>query len=270
MVEHLEALVLFEDGDKEMKLYGKNPVLERIKKDPKAIRKIFIQDGHPGSSYIHKKARQWDIPIFSVPKSKLIKIGGMQNTQGIVADVEDFRYVPYEEMLEAAFKRDQSLVFLDGLNDPQNLGAIVRTLACLGSFSIVLPTHDSVEVTEAVLRVACGGENYVTVARVSNLNQAISRAKESGFWIAGAVVQGGQDLFLARLPFPLALVVGSEQKGIREVIKKKLDIALTIPVVPAGMSLNAAHAAALLAYEIKRQKKQPQPNFGSGLHEKTA
>ena len=102
--------------------------------------------------------------IFSVPKSKIQKIGRNTNTQGIVVDVEDYEYVPYDELLEAALNKNQCPLFLDGLNDPQHLGAIIRSLACLGKFCIVLPTHDSVSVTEAVLRIASGGDNYVPIS----------------------------------------------------------------------------------------------------------
>ena len=148
-----------------MKLFGRNSIIERLRSNPSSIRKIYIQHGFKGTLLIHKKARQWGIPVFPIPPSKMMKIGRDRNTQGILADVDDVAYVPYDELLETALKKRRCLVFLDGLNDPQNLGAIIRSLACLGKFSIVLPTHDSVSVTESVLRVASGGENYVPIAR---------------------------------------------------------------------------------------------------------
>ncbi|MFA5087544.1 MAG: RNA methyltransferase [Candidatus Omnitrophota bacterium] len=239
-----------------MKLYGKNPVLERLKSSPKSILRIYIQEGHFETDYIRMKAKKWGIPVLCVPRSKMVKMGRSLNTQGLLMDVEDYFYVPFGELLDSASQRNESLLFLDGLNDPQNLGAIIRSLACLGHFSLVLPSHDSVEVTEAALRVSAGGDNYVKVAKVSNLNQAILAAKEAGFWIAGAVVEGGENLSEAKLPFPLALVVGSEEKGIREVIKKRIDIKLTIPMAQPRLSLNAAHATTIFCYEITKQKKQ--------------
>ena len=174
-----------------MRLYGKNPVLERMRTNPQTIRKIFIQDQHPDAAYIRQKAKKWSIPVFFVPKMKLFKMSGQHhNTQGIVGDVEDFHYVVYDDLLKEALEKNKSLVFLDGLNDPQNLGGIIRSLGCLGNFSVVFPKHDSVSVTEAVLRVACGGENYVEISQVSNLGHAIWLAKEAGFWIARTVVEG--------------------------------------------------------------------------------
>ncbi len=239
-----------------MKLFGKNPALERLKSNPQTIRKIFIQEQHPDASYIRQKAKKWNIPVFSIPKNKILKLAPHQNTQGILVEVEDFAYTLYDELIEEAKKKKRTLIFLDGLNDPQNLGGIIRSLGCLGSFAVVLPVHGSVEITEAVLRVASGGDNYVQVAKVQNLVQALGVAKKEGFWIAGTVVQGGKDLFDIELPFPLALVIGSEQKGIRDVIKKQLDLELTIPMGPERMSLNVAHATTILAYEVTKQKNK--------------
>jgi len=237
-----------------MKLYGKNPVIERIKQNPKSIRKIYMLYGHEDAGYVLKKAKKCGILVFQVPKSKLQKISRSLNSQGLVAEVEGFEYLPLGELIETAKKKKSSLLFLDALNDPQNLGAIMRSLACLGGFCIVLPTHNSVEVTESVLRVACGGDNYVRISKVSNLSQAITRSKEEGFWIVGSVVKGGEDIHKVKLPFPLGLVVGSEQKGIREAIRKQLDVEVTIPMAQARLSMNAAQATTLLCYEIMKQK----------------
>lgn len=238
-----------------MKLYGKSPVLERLKSNPRTIKKILIQEDHPEGPYIRQKAKKWNIPIFFIPRDRMHKLGQRLHSQGLLVEVEDFFYVPYEEMLERAWRENQSLLFLDQLNDPQNLGGIIRSLGCLGNFGIVLPKHGSVEVTEAVLRVACGGDNYVAISKVANLANAVGLAKKRGFWIAGTVVNEGQDLTRTELFFPLALVVGSEHKGIREIIKKHLDVELTIPMASPRLSLNAAHAATIFAYEIIRQKK---------------
>ncbi len=238
-----------------MKLFGKNPALERLRFNPQSIRKIFIQQGMPEAAFIFKKAQRHGIPVIVVPAARFSKISRTRNTQGILVDVDEFMYVPYDALLEAALEKRQTVVFLDGLNDPQNLGAILRSLACLGGFAAVLPTHDSVSVTEAVLRVASGGDNYVPVAKVANLASAIKSAKESGFQIVGAVVEKGQGIFETSLTQPLGLVVGSEQKGIREVIRRLLDIELTIPMAFPTLSFNVAHVVTILSYEITRQKK---------------
>lgn len=237
-----------------MKLYGKNPVIERIKSNPQSIRRILIEQGHQDHGYVAQKARKWGIPVSAVPASQLLKIARNVNTQGIVADVEDFSYLPYAELLESAVAKKWTLIFLDGVTDPQNLGSILRGLGSLGDFALVLPTKDSVSVTEAVLRVASGGENHIRVSQVSNLAQAVVKARDAGFWIAGSVVEDGENFFTVKLQFPLGLVLGSEQKGIRDVIKKHLDSKVTIPMAKERMSLNVAQAATIFAYEITKQK----------------
>lgn len=238
-----------------MKLYGKNAVIERLRTNPQTVRQIYLQEHNADSSYILKKARGLNIPVYIVPKSKILKLARHTNSQGVLVDVDDFAYHPLEEAIDLALNKNYTLVFLDNLNDPQNLGAIMRSLACLGHFALVLPTHDSVSVTEAVLRVASGGDNYVPVAMVNNLNQAIFKAKKENISIMGAVTSGGEDLRNVKFSFPLGLVVGSEQKGIRDVVRKNLDKEITIPMYKNHLSLNVAQAVTVLGYEITKQKK---------------
>lgn len=248
-----------------MKIYGKNPVLERLKANPRSVRVIYVEAGHPEHSYIASKAKKHGIPITVVSEHKMIKLGRTLNTQGLIMEVTDFEYGDFEEVLDTAEEEGLTFLFLDSLTDPQNLGAIIRSMGCLGGFVIVLPTHDSVHVTDSVLRVACGGDNYVKICKVNNLNNAIQKAKQKGFWIAGSVVKDGQDVRTLKLPFPLGIVVGCEEKGIREVIQQRLDMRLTIPMAHPRMSLNAANAAGMFCYEITKQrpparrKKTPAP-----------
>lgn len=239
-----------------MRLYGKNPVIERLKANPKSIRKILVEQGHPDAGYVRKKAAQWNIGFCQIPATKMLKLTRNIHSQGILADVEDFQYTPYDDLLEKAARDRMSLLFLDGLKDPQNLGSIMRSLACLGHFGIVLPRKDSVDITDTVCRVASGADNHVPVARTSNLVAAISMAKKKGFWIVGAVVGDGESVFDTSLHFPLGLVIGSEQKGIREIVLNQLDLKITIPMRQPRLSLNAAQATTILCYEITRQKEK--------------
>ncbi len=239
-----------------MRIYGKNPVLERLKTNHRSIQKIFIEYDHPEAPYIQKKAKQWGIPVVHLKKFQIEKWARNKNTQGLMMEIDEFSYRAFPDLLAAAIEHQHTIVFIDEINDPQNLGGIIRSLACLGAFSLCLPTHKSVHVTESVLRVACGGENYVPMSVVGNLNQAIGKAKEEGFQIVGTVVKGGQDLFKTLFSFPLGLVVGSEQKGIRDVVRKNLDMVITIPMAQERMSMNVSHATTLLCYEIIRQKGQ--------------
>lgn len=236
------------------RLYGRNSVSERLKADPQSIQHLIL-DREQGAKDIEHLGRAKGIPIRYLSAREFEKISRNIRSQGIIAEVEGFTYSDFEDMFNQSKEKVSTLLFLDNLNDPQNLGSILRTAACLGGFAVVLPKHDSVEITEAVLRVASGGENYVPVAQVTNLSSAITEAKKKGYWIAGAVVKGGENLTKAILRFPLGLVIGSEAKGIRLGLLKQLDFTFTIPVEGAQLSLNVAIAAALFCYEALRQRK---------------
>lgn len=237
-----------------MRLFGKNPVFERLRANPKTIKNITIQEGLPEAGAVYKKAKQHGISVYVVPRSRMQKLAGHINSQGVMMDVDDFEYAPYDEVLTRALEKKTTLLFLDDLNDPQNLGAIIRSVSCLGHFAIILPTKDSVAVTEAVLRVASGGENYISIARVGNLSNAIKEAKEEGFHIVGTVVKGGVNIEECTMPYPMGLVVGSEGSGVRDVIRKHLDLEITIPMHIDTMSMNVSQATTILCYEIAKQK----------------
>ncbi|MCA9400665.1 MAG: 23S rRNA (guanosine(2251)-2'-O)-methyltransferase RlmB [Candidatus Omnitrophica bacterium] len=237
-----------------MRLFGKNPVTERLRTNPHSIRTIYIENGFTGAGYFYKKAKQWDIPVQPVLKTKMQKISRNANAQGIFAVVDDYDYIDFNELLESVRPKKRTLVFLDNVQDPQNLGAILRTLGCFGHFALVIPSHKSVSVTETVLRIASGGENYVPIAVVSNLRNAIKKAKEQDIQMVGSVIQGGEKLTDMDFDFPVAVILGSEEKGLRDVIAKEVDINITIPMYMDRMSFNVAHAASIIAYEITRQK----------------
>jgi len=243
-----------------MRLYGRNCVTERIKKNPQTIRKIFIEDNAMVETQnfvsLQNSIKSHHIPVERICKHEFHKKSQGIPAQGLIAEIEDFKYAYLEGILNvgASFKPAPTLLFLDNLNDPQNLGSILRTAACFGGFAVVLPRHDSVEVTEAVLRVAQGGENYVPVVKVANLSVAVEKTKKAGYWIAGAVIEGGEDITKARLNFPMGIVIGSEAKGIRPGLAGHLDMRLTLPMAGAELSFNAAVAAAMFCYEIARQR----------------
>lgn len=235
-----------------MRLYGKRPVMERLKAAPHTIRTLILQQGIDASEVVHA-AKACSLHFESVPKAAFTRMTREAHAQGILAEVETFRYVPLEELLKSKEPR-LTLFFLDRITDPQNLGAILRTTACFGGFALVLPKHESSEVNETVLRVACGGENHTPVARVTNLVQASAQAKKAGYWIAGAASTGGTALHLADWPSPLGIVLGSEGGGIRPGLKKHLELTLTLPMPGADLSFNVATACALIAYEITRRR----------------
>ncbi|MCK4912195.1 MAG: RNA methyltransferase, partial [Candidatus Omnitrophica bacterium] len=164
-----------------------------------------------------------------------------------------FEYIDLEDLLNKGKGEQLSLIFLDRVFDPQNLGAIIRTTACFGKFAVVIPKHKACEVNETVLHVASGGENYTSVVMVSNLTNALLAAKKKGWWIVGTATEGGEDISNISLPFPLCFVLGSEGKGMRYGIEKHLDIKTHIPMRGAPLSFNVAISCSIFCYQIVKQ-----------------
>ena len=235
-----------------MQLYGKRPVLERLKAAPATIRTLVLQKEVDAPEVV-QAAKAAHLRFVSASKAEFERRAGPVHAQGVIAEVEEFRYAPLEDLLKKPEPRP-TLLLLDRVTDPQNLGAILRTTACLGGIALVLPKHDSAEVNETVLRVACGGENYVPVARVTNLIAAAEQAKKAGYWVAGCSTTEGEPIHRAQWPWPLAVILGSEGTGIRPGLKKHLELTLTLPMPGAALSFNVAVAAALIAYEITRRR----------------
>ena len=236
-----------------MKLYGKNPVIERIKVNPSSIKKLYLQKRTDLSSVV-KVAKAAQVDFVSVDKAFISELSQDAHTQGVIAEVDEFRYEEFSGLVSRTLGKKNVLVFLDGVTDPQNLGGVIRNLACLGGFSLILPEHDSACVNETVLRVANGGENYVKVAKVANIATTLKKIKEKGIWTAGAVVENAVDIKDAEFKFPLAVVIGSEGKGIRPGVLKGLDERVFLPMPGAQLSYNVATAAALFCYEAAKKK----------------
>lgn len=235
-----------------MFLYGKNSVYERLKANPGSIKKIFLEEDF-SALHIEELIKLGKVIPKRVSKKELLRIKPADSLQGIVALVERFEYVDLEDLLNKPKDEALSLIFLDRVFDPQNLGAIIRTTACLGKFAVVIPGHKACEVTETVLHVASGGENYTSVAMVSNLTNALLTAKKKGWWVVGAVTKGGEDISNINLPFPLCFVLGSEGKGIRYGIEKHLDLKAHIPMRGAPLSFNVATSCAIFCHQIRKQ-----------------
>ena len=236
-----------------MYLYGKNSILSRVLFNPRTIQQVFIQENFDEPNIL-KKIESAKISIKTVSSKRLLSIKRKNDLQGIVAQVEPFEYCQIEDLIKVSDEKKSTLIFLDRVCDPQNVGSIIRTAACFGGFAVVIPAHNSCKVTDAVVHVASGGENHVPVALVSNLSNAIIAAKKHGYWIVGSIVGDGKSIGETELPFPLGLVVGSEGEGVRYGIQKNLDLTVQIPMQGVSLSFNVAVAAALLCYESARQK----------------
>jgi len=236
-------------------LYGKNSIYERIKARPETVRKVYLREGLSLPA-MEKAIAQKRIPCEKLPAASLEKMRPQKDLQGVVAKVDRFEYVPCDELIEEALKEGRTLIFLDRVNDPHNLGVIIRLSACFGGFSLILPEREACGVNETVLHVASGGENYVPVASVNNLVIPMDAAKEAGFWIAGAVVdEEAEDVSQVSWPLPLGIVLGSEGTGIRRGLQKRLDITARIPMRGAPLSFNVSMACAIFCHEITKHKQ---------------
>jgi 23S rRNA (guanosine2251-2'-O)-methyltransferase len=236
-----------------MILYGKNPVLERLRANPASIRKVFLAEKFEEPEVLGL-IEERGVEAERLAAAELAKKRPAKDLQGIYAKIDRFQYAGFDELIEREQGGRLTLIFLDRVNDPHNLGVILRTTACFGAFAVVIPEFEACEVTETVLHVASGGENYTPVSRVTNISKAIERAKQAGYWIVGAVVdEDARNLIQTELPFPLGLVLGSEGSGIRPGIQKHLDMKVFIPMKGARLSLNVNIACAVFCHEISRQ-----------------
>ncbi len=241
-------------------LFGRNPVMEALAVG-REIEKILMQKGGEGSAKkIEAMARDRKIPIQYADKAALDRIAAETSEgishQGVAAYVSSYRYYEVEDLLERAEEKGEApfLILLDGIEDPHNLGAIMRTAEGAGAHGVVIPKRRAVGLTDTVAKASAGAVEYVPVAKVSNLAQTIDRLKEKGVWV-GACDMDGRTYHEMDLTGPIAIVIGGEGSGVGRLIRDKCDFILSIPMAGKISSLNASNAAAVLMYEIIRQRK---------------
>lgn len=233
-----------------MKTEGRNAVTELLKTDV-SIEKILIQNGlrEPEAKRLVEEIKKTKIKFQFADKNVLDKESSSGKHQGFIAYTTDFKY---SELDEIAFSSD-FLVLLDGVEDPHNLGSIIRVCECAGVGGLVIPERRSASVTDTVMRISEGAVNHVKIAKVTNLNSAIDYLKGQGFWITGAEL-GGENIYKADLTGKIALVIGSEGQGIKRLTKEKCDRIVTIPMKGKVNSLNASVACGVVVFEVVRQR----------------
>ena len=241
-----------------MYIYGRNPVKEAYRAG-KTIDKLFIVKGEfdPTLNTIRKLAKEQRTVVSLVDKNTLDKMANGGNHQGVVASVTDFEYCDVDDILALAKEKNEPalIVILDGITDPHNLGAIIRSAECFGAHGIVIPKHRSVTVNDTVIKVACGATEHILVAKVTNINDAIRELKDKGVWIYATDFDGDAPKTV-NLNGDIAIVIGSEGEGIHRLTKDLSDATLTIPQYGEVNSLNASVAAGIILYEAVRQRKQ--------------
>ncbi|KAF0824024.1 23S rRNA (guanosine(2251)-2'-O)-methyltransferase RlmB [Cytobacillus firmus] len=237
-------------------IIGKNPVIEALKSE-RDINKIFIAEGSQSGQMqqVIGLAKAAGVLVQFVPKKK---IDGMAegNHQGVIAQVAAYQYAEIDDLFAAAEKKNEAPFFLllDEIEDPHNLGSIMRTADAVGAHGIIIPKRRAVGLTATVAKASTGAIEYIPVVRVTNMARTIDELKERGVWIAGTDAKGKQDYRQIDGSMPLGLVIGSEGKGMGRLIRDKCDFLINLPMAGHVTSLNASVAAALLMYEVYRKR----------------
>lgn len=254
-------------------IFGRNPILEALKSG-KTIEKIFIAEGTEGSvKKIAAQAAERRIPVQYVSRPVIDRMmaesaeltgaehdgashdGASLPHQGVAAYVSAFVYSSLDELIKTSEDSGEPpfFIILDGIEDPHNLGAVMRTAECCGAHGLIIPSRRAATVNATAAKSAAGAENYIKVAKVANIGKAIDELKERGLWIA-ACDMDGSSYYEADLTGSIALVIGNEGKGISRLVKEKCDFTVSIPMLGHINSLNASNAASILMYEVRRQR----------------
>lgn len=237
-------------------IMGKSPVLEALKSE-RDINKILIAEGSQRGQMgqITNLAKELNVLVQFVPKKKLDDmVEG--NHQGVVAQVAAYQYAELDDLFALAEKRNEAPFFLllDEIEDPHNLGSIMRTADATGAHGIIIPKRRAVGLTATVAKTSTGAIEHIPVVRVTNMARTIEELKERGVWIAGTDAGGKQDYRQFDGTMPLGLVIGSEGKGMGRLIREKCDFLIQLPMTGHVTSLNASVAAAILMYEVYRKR----------------
>lgn len=235
---------------------GRNAVIEAFRSG-KTIDKVYVLDGCQDGPIrtVIREAKKHDTIINFVTKERLDQLSETKKHQGVVAHAAAYEYETVEDMLELARKKgeDPFLILLDNIEDPHNLGAIIRTANLAGAHGVIIPKRRAVGLTATVAKTSAGALNYTPVAKVTNLAKTMEELKEQGLWFVCADM-GGEVMYRMNLKGPIGLVVGNEGEGVGRLVKEKCDYIASIPMKGDIDSLNASVAAGVLAYEIVRQR----------------
>lgn len=237
-------------------IIGKNPVIEALKSN-RDINKILVAEGSQKGQMqqVIGLAKESNVLVQFVPKKKIDQLVE-GNHQGVVAQVAAYQYAELDDLFRAAEEKNETpfFILLDEIEDPHNLGSIMRTADAVGAHGIIIPKRRAVGLTATVAKASTGAIEYIPVVRVTNMSRTIDELKERGIWIAGTDAKGKEDYRRFDGSLPLGLVIGSEGKGMGRLIRDKCDFLIHLPMAGHVTSLNASVAAALLMYEVFRKR----------------
>ena len=243
-------------GYQEFTIEGRNAVIEAYRSG-KPIDKLFILDGCQDGPMmtIKREAKKHDTLVKYVTKERLDQLSETGKHQGVIAYAAAYEYAEVDDILEAAKKKGEPpfIFLLDNIEDPHNLGAIIRTANLAGAHGVIIPKRRAVGLTSTVAKTSAGALNYTPVAKVTNISATIEELKERGLWFVCADM-GGESMYRLDLKGPIGLVIGNEGEGVSRLVREKCDFIASIPMKGDIDSLNASVAAGVLAYEIVRQR----------------
>lgn len=240
-------------------LYGVNPVRELLRGGGEGVGELWLAEGGTRAAAfaeLERLGRAAHARVHTVPRAKLDRLAGTDRHQGVVAVVADFRYAELGQLLSAAGAsgRPPLLVVLDGVEDPHNLGAVIRSAHALGGHGVVIPKDRAVGITPAVSKASAGAVERCPVARVTNVAKTIDALKEAGVWSVALAADGDRSLAEVDLRGPIALVLGSEGEGLRPLVRRSCDLSARIPMTGDLDSLSVSASAAVALYEAARQR----------------
>jgi 23S rRNA (guanosine2251-2'-O)-methyltransferase len=237
-------------------IYGLMPVLEALRARRRAIREIVLAEGNRPTrlEQLLQLAQQANIPVRYHKRPQLDRLANGANHQGVIALAAAVEYGDFEQVL-ANINATTLLVLLDGVEDPHNLGAIIRTAECAGAQAVIIPEHHAVGLTETVLKTAAGAAEYLPLARVTNLVQTIDALKAASVWVVGIEATGKINYTAWDYQGPTAIVLGSEGKGLRRLVREHCDTLAAIPLFGKVSSLNVSVATGIVLYEAARQRQ---------------
>lgn len=241
----------------EGQLEGRNALTEALRSG-RTIDKVFIAAGDTDRALQHlaATAKEAGAVVVPVDRRKLDAMSTTRAHQGVIALAAAREYFTIDDILQEAADRGEAplIVICDELSDPHNLGAIIRSAECAGAHGVIIPKRRSVGLTATVSKASAGAVEYMKVAKVTNINAAISELKEKGVWIFGTAAEGSVPMYQANLTVPAAVVIGSEGEGMSRLVQKNCDVTVHIPMKGRITSLNASAAASILLYEAVRQR----------------
>jgi 23S rRNA (guanosine2251-2'-O)-methyltransferase len=241
----------------DLKTYGRHPVKEALQSGA-PVRKIYLAQGSRGPELMEliHLAEEQRIPMQTVPRHELDRLAETDKHQGILAVMPGVNYVPWQALLDHARQKNEkpALLLLDGVEDPRNLGAILRVADGAGMHGVVITKRRCAEVTAAAIKTSAGAAFHIPIAQETNLNAVIDQLKRENIWIVGCDMSGEKPIFAMDANMPLALVLGGEGMGLHQLVRKKCDFLFHIPMRGKIDSLNVSTAAAIVCYEVVRQR----------------